>query len=73
MIDTLAIFAAGVPEGWGVAPHAARMRHLRPVQGRRLGVAFVNGTPVRRFPVTAPLPADLRRTFPLLASAYYSP
>jgi hypothetical protein len=72
MINTLAIFAAGAAEEWGsrvmlpAPPHSPRA-----VRG--LGVAFVNGAPARRFPVTAPFPAALRPTFSLPAPAFYSP
>ena len=49
------------------------LRHLRCTKRESLGVAFVNGAPARRSPVTAPLPAGLRATFSLPTPAFYSP
>jgi hypothetical protein len=73
MINTLTVFAAGAAEGRGVARHAAPAAPSSPRAALSPGAAFVNGTPVRRFPVTAPLPARLRATFPLPTPVLYSP
>ena len=73
MVNTFAIFAAGADQGREVAPHAASVMSPSLHEARSLGVAFVNGAPTRRSPMTAPLPAGLRATFPLPTPAFYSP
>ena len=73
MVNTLAIFTAGAAEGPGVARHAAPAASPSLRAARGLGVAFVNGAPVRPSPVTAPLPARLRAIFSLPTPAFYSP
>jgi hypothetical protein len=73
MIDALAIFASGASERWGVARYAGPALPHPPRAVLSPGTAFVNGTPVRRFPMTAPLPAPLRATFSLPTPVLYSP
>jgi hypothetical protein len=73
MVNTLAIFAAGADQGREVARYATSAVSPSLHEVRSLGVAFVNGAPTRRSPVTAPLLAGLRATFPLPTPAFYSP
>src|SRR5271169_7028419 len=73
MVNRFAILAAGCPRGAGVTRHAARAAPLSLGAARTFGVAFVNGAPARRSPVTAPLPAGSRATRLLATSAFYSP
>jgi hypothetical protein len=73
MISTLAIFTAGAAEKPGGVCHAASAASPSPHEAQSLGVAFVNGAPMRRTPVTAPLPAGLRAIFSLPTPAFHSP
>ena len=73
MINTLAIFAVSTAGGREVVRHAAPAALLSLGSAGGLGIAFVNGTPVRPSPVTAPLPVCLRAIFPLPTPAFYSP
>jgi hypothetical protein len=73
MINALAIFTAGAAEQPGGARRATPATSPPLHEARSLGVAFVNGAPARRSPVTAPLPAGLRATLSLPTPAFYSP
>src|SRR5271170_6780841 len=73
MVNRFAILATGCPRGAGVTRHAARAARLSLRAARTFGVAFVNGAPARRSPVTAPLPAGSRATRLLATSAFHSP
>src|SRR4051794_31259076 len=73
MINALTIFTAGAAEQPAVARHATPAASPPLHEARSLGVAFVNGAPARRSPVTAPLPASLRATFSPPRPAFYSP
>jgi hypothetical protein len=73
MVNKLAIVASGRRRGR--EPHVMSPRcatfAARAAQG--LGVAFANGAPARRPPLTAPLSAGLRATLTLPTPAFYSP